>query len=279
MFDLILATVDRVYCVEKLFSSLATQKSKDFRVVIIDQNDKKTSFVLQKIVKKYRDIFSVKIVSSERGLSRARNAGLDILKGNMFSLTDDDIFFYDDTLECAEKALGQCDIAIGKIVYRNGDFSKGLPEKEKYAKPYRLHFLQEACFQAPSATLFFRREVAEALETHFPEHIGAGTSSPYGSGAETDFLIRAMKKGFRVERHGEIQVIHPEMELAGAVNLTKARRYGLGRYRLIKKYRLGFWFLLLNAAQPLFRMLRKPLNKAHRQFQWQVFLGRIGRHI
>lgn len=279
MFDLILATVDRVDCVEKLFSSLADQRYKDFRVVCIDQNNKETSSQLQEIVKEYRNAFSVKIVRAERGLSRARNTGLGVLNGTSFSLTDDDIVFYDDTLECAANALEQCDIAIGKIVYRNGDFLEGVPEKEKYAKPHRLHFLQEACFQAPSATLFFRREVAEALETHFPEHIGAGTSSPYGSGAETDFLIRAMKKGFRVERHGEIQVIHPEMEQTGTVNLTKARRYGLGRYRLIQKYRLGFWFLLLNAAQPLFRMLRKPLDKAHRQFQWQVFLGRIGRHL
>lgn len=272
-FDLILATAHRRAPLPNLFDSLAAQSHRDFRVLLIDQNPEGH---LDEVLARARvrpNAPEIIHLRSEVGLSRARNVGLAHLQGDAFALVDDDLTYEPDTLATAAAALASCDIAIGNLL--TPDAKRPSPARPLTPRP--LRWIHEAFYAAPSATLFFRRDVARKLPAGFPEDIGAGADSPYGSGAETDFLIRAMLEGFQAARHPEIIIRHPLPDFLEKGARLKGRRYGRGRHHIIRKHRLGAWFVALNALHSAGRMLSKPCDPAHLHYYWQMFLGRLGR--
>lgn len=271
-FDLILASINRKSSLVGLFKSLQQQTHSDFRILLVDQNP--LGF-LDDILAEFRskpNPLEIIHLHSQPGLSRARNIGLANVEGDAFAIMDDDLIYEKDTLSKAEKALKYCDIVIGKMISPQDDY----PQKIKILTTRRLKFLHEAFYAAPSATLFFKKEVGQLLPEGFNESIGAGTNSPYGSGAETDFLVRAMKINFCVMRHPEIIVRHPEIDTHDPSILPKARRYGRGRNFIIRQHNLGGWFIAVNAIQAAARIVKRPFDFSAVRYHWQVFLGRLG---
>lgn len=271
--DLILATINRKQSLLPLMDSLASQTYKNFRILLVDQNP---LGYLDDILDYCRSLsFFPEIVylRSNPGLSRARNVGLQHLDGDFFGLLDDDVIYCEDTVEKAVKALLQSDIAIGTLA----ETALGDCLKIKEAEGRSLKTIYEAFYQAPSVTLFFRKQVALDLDEGFPEDIGAGSDSIYGSGAETDFLIRAIQAGFQAKRYPEIVVHHPPIDVTAPGAFTKARRYGRGRWYIIQKYNIGAWFIVANALYALFKIVRKPFCYSYVRYQWEQFLGRLGK--
>jgi glycosyltransferase involved in cell wall biosynthesis len=266
-FDLILATYGRKDTLPVLFQSLTRQTYMNFRILIIDQN---APGFLDDILNSFSNNLDILRLHSLPGLSRARNVGLAHFTADAFALMDDDLIYEPDTLAKAQIALQHSDIAIGQLLETN--VPRPLIRKCSCKK---LHFLHEAFFKAPSATLFFRRCVANAI-SGFDEDIGAGTPGPIGSGAETDYLVRAMKAGFTVGRYKDILVCHPNQNIHHPMAPLKARRYGRGRYEIIRRHGLGRWFVLLNALHSLLKLLSRLHDKAYVRWQWHMFIGRLG---
>ena len=85
-FDLVVATVDRAEPLEAFLASLEQQTYRDFRVVVVDQNaDEHAAAVLAACPG-----LDVLRLTSERGLSRARNAALPVLAADLVAFPDDD---------------------------------------------------------------------------------------------------------------------------------------------------------------------------------------------
>jgi glycosyltransferase involved in cell wall biosynthesis len=256
-----------------LLRSLERQTHSDFRILLVDQNPPGfLDDILAEFQSKTNPLEIVHL-RSQPGLSRARNIGLANVKGDAFAIMDDDLIYENDTLSNANNALKQCDIVIGKMISLHDEY----PKKIKFLKKRRLKYLHEAFYSAPSATLFFRKEVGERLLPEgFNESIGAGTNSPYGSGAETDFLVRAMKINFCVMRHPEVIVRHPKIDTTDPSIFPKARRYGRGRNFIIRQHNLGGWFIAANAIQAAAHIFQRPFNFSAVRYHWQVLLGRLG---
>ena len=93
-FSLIVATLNRVNELDQLLASLERQTCRDFDVIVIDQNaDNRLQPVLQR-----HSRLSIEHLRSEKGLSRARNVGLNVAKGDIISFPDDDCWYPDDLL-------------------------------------------------------------------------------------------------------------------------------------------------------------------------------------
>src|SRR5271166_4981282 len=94
MLSLVVATVKRVRELERLLSSLDTQTHRDFEVIIVDQNaDDRLVPVIQQ--HKGLDIVHLR---ERPGLSRARNTGLGVARGDLICFPDDDCWYPSDLL-------------------------------------------------------------------------------------------------------------------------------------------------------------------------------------
>src|SRR5271166_3162469 len=95
MVSLIVATVNRVAELDRLLTSLDRQTYKEFEVIVVDQNPNDR---LVPLLAKHPRL-SIKHLRCERGLSRARNAGLQVAKGEIVAIPDDDCWYPDRLLE------------------------------------------------------------------------------------------------------------------------------------------------------------------------------------
>src|SRR5439155_16279062 len=94
-FDLVLATVGRVDELRHFLDALQDQAYRNFRLIIVDQN---ADGRLDPILDSYRGSIPLLRVSSEPGLSRARNVALRRLEGDVVSFPDDDCWYPPDLL-------------------------------------------------------------------------------------------------------------------------------------------------------------------------------------
>lgn len=190
--DLVVATVDRDRELGLMLESLERQTHRGFRVLLVDQNDDDR---VEQVLRQH-DSLTVEHVRSERGLSRARNAGLDRVTADIVAFPDDDCVLPDDLLERAAARLA--DHSLGGLTGRS---PTGTSWKRDAATLTRDNLWNRAI----SYTIFLRRSTVERVGA-FDERLGL----PSSSGEEIDYLIRAIDAGARIEYDPTIVVLHPE---------------------------------------------------------------------
>lgn len=206
-FDLVLATVGRVDELRPLLDSLERQTHKAFRLVVADQNeDDRLGAVLDR---RGLDVLRVK---AERGLSRARNAALAHLRADVVAFPDDDCVYPDDLLERVGHRLAAEPTLEGLTGSSADATGRSSPSWEGGAAQLTRENLWN---RAVSYAIFLRRPLVERVGT-FDEQLGLGAGTPWSSGEEVDYLVRAVDMGARIEYDPELVVVHgPE---------TRARR-------------------------------------------------------
>lgn len=102
-----------------------------------------------------------------------------------------------------------------------------------------------------SFTIFFKRQVIEKVGA-FDEMLGVGSGTVYGSGEETDYLIRALKRNFKMRYVSKLIISHPRKTAAGNKNdLSRALLYGGGMGYVLKKHHYDKKSQLLCMIRPL----------------------------
>ena len=248
-FSLVLCTINRKREVDKFLESLARQTFKRFEVIIVDQNK---DGLLDETIKKWQNLLMIKHIKVDfQGLSKARNFGIQYIKGNLIAFPDDDCEYQPSTLEKAEIFLRQnpnSSIVIGRQISKLYETNGGESAQAKEIKSSLDVFKSKAI----SFVIFGRSNAITQLGPgFFDEKLGVGSGTIWGSGEETDFLIRAKKLGVTIFKQPAIEIYHPE-------KISSPRRclyYGLGRYKVINKNKLGFIIYTINVLQPLARLL------------------------
>lgn len=170
-----------------------------------------------------------------RGLSRGRNRGLTELRGDVVAFPDDDCWYPAGLLADVRASLE--DPALDGITTRLSAPS---------GKANMLRWMDERATVTPariprtvtSATLFLRRVLVERVGG-FDETLGSGSGTPFGAGEETDYVLRALATGARLEYLPTLEVFHPEWRDEGAEDdvLAKVTRYNRGFGRVLRKHR------------------------------------------
>jgi len=218
LFDLIVATVGRVDELDGLLASLERQTFRDFRVIVVDQNaDERLAGVLRG-----RDVTHLR---SERGLSRARNAALTQVTGEVVAFPDDDCRYPDDLLErVADRFANETlDGLTGREVDAAGRSSASW--RRDAATLTRTNLWNRAI----SFTIFLRRRTIERVG-EFDEALGL----PSASGEEVDYLIRAVDLGARIEYDPDLVVVHPDKRVD---RTTVGARDGASLGYILRKHR------------------------------------------
>jgi glycosyltransferase involved in cell wall biosynthesis len=245
-FDLVVATVDRTEELERLFESLERQAHTAFRVLLVDQNEDNR---LDEIIARY-PLLDLKRLRSPRGLSRARNAALQHVRAELIAFPDDDCAYPDDLLQRVARRF-EVDASLGGLTGRAADLhGKSAPGWPLDAAEVTRENLWR---RAISFTIFLRSS-AVGVVGPFDEQLGLGSGQPWASGEETDYLIRALDTGVRIEYDPELVVLHDEKTFAPATLRSAGAREGASIGYLLRKHRYS--------AGTVGKMFVRPLGGA-----------------
>jgi glycosyltransferase involved in cell wall biosynthesis len=264
-FDLVLATVDRVEEPRRLLESLERQTPRDLRVLLVDQNeDDRLAEMLA------GSDLNVLRLRADRGLSRARNAALPQLRADVIGFPDDDCVYPDGLLDrVAARLAGQqsLDGVTGRSA--DGDGRSSPSWKRDAAALTRENLWNRAI----SYTIFLRRQVVERVGA-FDERLGLGAGTPWSSGEEIDFLVRALDAGASIQYDPELVVVHePERRPGRAVGARDGASVGY----LLRKHRYPPRTVATMLARPaggvVLNLLRN--DRARAEFHAATLRGRL----
>jgi glycosyltransferase involved in cell wall biosynthesis len=234
-FSLLLCTLNRKILLKKCVKSLLKQSYKNYEIIIVDQSDERND--------DYKGIAQIKYLHiSQKGLSNARNYGLQFVEGDYVALIDDDAVYDPKYLEVAAEFINSREENIG-IVSGKGidpDTKETLLKKMESAGTTQISWglIFDLCM---SAMMIIRRNV---LNGGFDADFGVGAK--YGAGEETDLVIRALENKELVFYVPEMIVYHKSTR--SVVDLERAYKYSMGFGALLKKhyvtYNKGLFLIL-----------------------------------
>jgi glycosyltransferase involved in cell wall biosynthesis len=271
-FSLVLATVGRVTEVERFMAALAAQACPDLDLIVVDQNEDDR---LEPVLAPYHQSLAIKRLRSPRGLSRARNVGIKFATGDVIAFPDDDCWYPSGLLSRVESLLEghpDWDGVTGRSEDGQGSASAGRFDPKSGAVD-----LVNVWGRGISYTIFLRRRVVERVG-EFDETLGVGAGTPYGSGEETDYLIRAVRAGFTLQYSPTLVVYHPDPTQGyDARVLRRGRSYGQGMGRVLAKHSYPLWFRARCVFRPLAGTVLSltTLRFGKAAYHWQVCVGRL----
>jgi glycosyltransferase involved in cell wall biosynthesis len=242
-FDIVLATIGRTE-ISRLLDSLAAQSHRTFRLIVVDQNVDER---LVPVLERYADLVPFVRLTSDRGLSRARNVGLRAVAGDIVAFADDDCWYPLDLLARVGALLDanrSWDGVTGSVID-----ASGLPSSARWSKRAGAIDRSNVWTRGVSITVFLRRGAVERTGD-FDETLGVGAGTAWGSGEETDYLLRALERGCRLQYEPTLKVFHPQTRSEFTdESIAAGRSYGLGMGHVIRKHAYPWWFGAYHVAR------------------------------
>ncbi len=259
-FSLVTGTFGRTQELVRFLASVREAPECRIEIIIADQNPDDR---LAAVIAQYSGKCAIRHLKLPKpGLSAARNAALKVVRGRYIAFPDDDCIYTPGVLGRAMERFQQypeADILLG-----NSISAGGTPGKT------RLHpggvgrnglFVHGETF-----VQFFRRRT---VEQNAPFSLLFSPGGEFFQGGEdSDYLLNAVARGFRIFRAPELEVAHPRtIELENAAR--KAYCYGEARMALLQKHDFPPAVKLLHLFYPLRRL---PLHPA---LAIRMFAGRL----
>jgi glycosyltransferase involved in cell wall biosynthesis len=265
--SLIMATLGNAQFVERFCSFLNNQTYKNFELIVVDQN---TDGRLEEIIKKYVRFFKIIHLFSSPGLSKARNAGLLHVSGDIIAFPDDDCWYSSELLKDVIDIFNKnmVDGITGRID------SKGMGRFDRKEGLVNKFNVWE---RAISVSIFLKKDVIDSVG-FFDEDLGLGSDKLMQSGEETDYIIRCIEKGFKIKYFPELIVNHPESvpDFNDIKAYKRAYKYGIGCGYVLKQYNYSILIKAKFLIRPVLgAMLALSMNrKGLAKYRCCSFLGR-----
>ena len=246
MLSLVQTSQNRRKELKRFLTSLNAQKEIDFKsiqLIFVDQGDNLDVFeeINAAIDFKY-------IKTSPCSLSKARNIGLEYVKGEFVGFPDDDCWYEEDTLYKVICYLseGKYQGITGKGTNENGELTSKFPASASVIST------THRC-SAISYTLFF----VYMKGLLFDENIGVGSPYNIGSGEETDYLLNLMEKyDYKVYYDPTINIHHPTNAIyEWQVVKRKAYSYARGGGYLMQKHSFPLSYIIVQFLRPTMGMI------------------------
>ena len=260
--SLIIGTLNRVEPLARLLDSLARQTRRPDEVFVVDQNQ---DLRLEPVIAGFKQQLPVQwIRTPSPGLSRARNVALGQISGDVVGFPDDDCWYPPQLLAQLDDRLAKNPSPVVVIDEING--------RNRFGGTLNRY---NVWLYGVSYRVFLSRQASESVGG-FDETLGVGAGTPYGSGEDTDYLIRCLDNKLSIAYLSGLCVHHPPIDYADAAVLGKAYRYAVGRRRVMAKHRYPLPFRAFDMVSPLLRMTYSFTNPQKISYLWNQFLGRAG---
>ena len=234
--SIVIPTLGRVAEVKDLLQSILESGRNNFEVILVDQN---FSDILDLNVLEYKNkglnIRHYKV--NFRGLSKAKNFGIEKALGEFICFPDDDSRFSNQTIDFAMSILEkkQYEVVCGKCVDESGANSVKLFSDTP--SPLSLNSFEKKFIEA---TMFFN--TACIRKYMYDEELGIGAF--HGAEEGFDIVYRMLKTGIRIYYDPKIIFYHPQV-IFGHTSSKEIKRvfsYRCGyakaclKHSLIKRY-------------------------------------------
>ncbi|HUY27496.1 MAG TPA: glycosyltransferase family A protein [Candidatus Binataceae bacterium] len=268
-FSLIQATLGRTVEIERFLESLDGQTLRDFELIVVDQNPDDR---LVPILAPYRERFEIKHLRSERGLSKARNAALPHLRGDVVSFPDDDCWYPKGVLERVATFLDAHPEADGL----NGcSLTADLEPRGRWSQVEGRVTKLGLFNRTISYAIFIRRKVIERVG-QFDETLGLGAQTPWQGAEDYDYILRAVSQGCSICYRPELYVHHDAFPAFNDSNIKRTLQMCTGTGRFLSKHRYPLWYIGYWFAGSLglagLALLRG--NRARAKYHWLSTVGR-----
>jgi glycosyltransferase involved in cell wall biosynthesis len=268
-FSLVVATIGRTTQLVRLFETLRQQTCQSFEVILVDQN---SQGYLDEVIAPFYAFFPLRHLRSKPGLSRARNAALDHIRGQIVAFPDDDCWYQEDLLERVADTLA---------THPNWDGLSGIhadiedpngfswcPKTGGSLSPINLWH------KSSSVTIFLRRAVVERVG-RFDEDLGRGAGTGMTAAEESEYLVRALRLGFSISYSHNLCVFHrgssagDELQMSRVFGDSKAFGY------VLRRHRFPLWFVLYRATRSMCGMALFWVrgNRTKTQYYWLASQG------
>lgn len=273
--SIIIPTIGRKSEVFDLLKSLVKAVEKvSYEVIIVDQNP---SGFLEDCVIEFKGLLNIKHYNVDfKGLSKAKNFGVNIAEGIFLSFPDDDCKIFPDTYSTALETVESknADIVFGRCVDSNGNDSVLSFKK----KPYILN-KNNMLGGFVEATGIINKSVFEQGFL-FDENMGAGCF--HGAQEGYDWLYRILTKSeLKAIYNPEILFYHPQVLLdKGSIQaLKRVFTYSCGTGYLCKKHKFYLRYFkrlaLVFVSLPIYLVI----NHKKMRYYFVEFLGLLSGFI
>ena len=269
LFSLILCTVDRVAEPLRFVESVVAQGRQSLELIVVDQNVEDT---LEHQLRRAGRGLPILYIHrpGQPGLSRARNVALSVARGKIIAFPDDDCEYPPGLLDRAAMALAQRNDVHGISCRRVAHCDA--VEGNSHA-PVRLN-RYNVWTRAQSFTIFLRSELVQRLGG-FDPRLGLGSGTPFGSGEETDYLLRALDVDALLVQLPDLAVCHPVVDYDAENLAAKGRSYSRGLTYVLDRHRYSWIFVFPIMLWPLLRALLALFSPRRSRYHWNQFLGRM----
>ena len=228
--SLIICTLGRLEPLRRLLTSMRNSTITPQDIIVVDQN---SAGFLDAVLADFKDQ-PIAHLSSERGLSRARNVGLAVAKGDIVAFPDDDCWYPADSISRVE-AMFADEPKLSLVTARTVDAS-GLTSVSPHIAE-RATITRDNVFQIGNSNgLFVRRNLAQAAGG-FNETLGVGAASPFQSGEETDFVLRCLGTGAIGRYDPALLIHHAQADPQATIDRVSGYSAGFGRVLRLHDYR------------------------------------------
>lgn len=270
-FSLVLGTVGRTEELGRYLDFLNRQTYRDFELIVVDQNDDDR---IVPLLSPYRSYFPIHHLRAPRGLSRARNVGLAIATGDVIAFPDDDCWYPPDLLQRVSeifKTHPDLDGITGRFTDGEGRIEGRWLNKS--VELTRFNVWRGAI----SFSIFLRKKVVKTVGG-FNQALGVGAGTPWGAAEETDYLLRSMANGFKLEFFRDLILHHPVKSYHfDDTACARQQKYEAGIGRVIRLNAYPIWYFplicLRTCAGVAVALLRGRFAQA--RFKYVSILARI----
>ena len=225
--SLVICTLGRLEPLRRLLTSLRASTVTPLELLLVDQNP---AGFLDTVLADFTDQ-PLAHLSSERGLSRARNVGLAVAKADIVAFPDDDCWYPSDVISRVEAMFAKepkLSLLTGRTVDASGLTSVSPHIAETAA------ITRDNVFQIGNSNgLFVRRSLAQAAGG-FNETLGVGAASPFQSGEETDFVLRCLGIGATGRYDPALLIHHDQADPQAASHIDRVSGYSAGFGRVLR---------------------------------------------
>lgn len=275
--SLVICTLGRTAQLSRFLKSLDGQLVTGDQLIIVDQNaDDRVNEVL---ASKGWVGLDCQHIRTSPGLSRARNAALPFIRGDVVAFPDDDCVYPQGLLEKVRHWFLE-NLGEGLCVAAATLDGSGQPWRfDKSEGPVTY---KNVLRRGVSFGIFLRRAVV-AQVGKFDESLGVGAGTAWGSGEETDYLVRAIRKGLSIWYLPTLEVRHPapvETQPLGQL-LRRGKLYGGGLGFVLAIHPFPFGTRVAAFCRPLGGAIISltTLKLKRSLFHSSVLLGRTWGHI
>lgn len=272
VISLVVATVNRTRQLVRLLDSLLLQSCADFEVIVVDQNPEG---VLQPIVERYERKLALTRVACGLGVSRARNLGISLARGELICFPDDDCWYPSRAVADVNaffETHPAVDMVLGRTIDEHGQesVSRFLAQSEPVSR-------RNVWLAGNTNALFVRHAAVDAIGG-FDEKLGPGSGTPFNSGEDTDFVLMALERRVRIYFAHDLLIHHDQVDSAiDERYLKRVGGYSIGSGRVLRKHGFTVFYLLYRIARMLPGMLIAAVtgNTPQVKFRWVWMSGAV----